>query len=292
VTTYLRYQNIKFRPTDEDLLGHVVRITDEYEGAGYPMTLRQLYYQLVAANLIRNKEESYDRIGRLVSNGRMAGLVSWTAIEDRGRNLMGLDTFRSPREAVKAARATYRRDLWEDQPMRPEVWVEKQALEGVVGAACNVERVDFFATRGYNSQSEAWRAGQRFAGRIQRGQRPVVLYLGDHDPSGIDMTRDVEERLETFCGMPVQVVRIALNMQQIDEVNPPPNPAKVTDSRAAGYIAKYGEHSWELDALTPDYLGRLITRSVDAFRDRKLWDAALAQEARDLDELDNIVEEL
>lgn len=290
--TLLKYADIKFRETDLALLGKAVKIVEQYEEAGYAMSLRQLYYQLVARGHIENSQQSYTKVGRLISDGRMAGLVSWTAIEDRGRNLMGLATQLSPKEAVKAARAEYRRDLWEDQPYRPEMWEEKQALEGVIGPVCDEERINFFSTRGYNSMSEAWRAGQRFARYIQRGQRPVVFYLGDHDPSGIDMTRDVEERLTLFCGVPVQVIRLALNMDQIREVNPPPNPAKMSDSRAADYVAKYGDESWELDALSPDYLGTLIRNAVGAFRDAKLWDAALAREAADLDELDNVVEGL
>ncbi len=290
--TFLRYADVKFNAADTELLGKAVAIVESYEGQGYTMSLRQLYYQLVARGHIPNSQPSYNKIGRLISDGRMAGLVSWTAIEDRGRNLMGLESQLSPKEAVKAARENYRRDLWEDQPCRPEVWVEKQALEGVVGAICNDERVDYYATRGYNSQSEAWRAGQRFSGMIQRGQRPLVLYLGDHDPSGIDMTRDVEERLATFCGGPVQVVRLALNMDQIRRINPPPNPAKMSDSRAADYVARYGDESWELDALSPEYLDLMIRDAVRVFRDRGLWDAALGREAEDLDALDNIVEGL
>lgn len=81
-------------------------------------------------------------------------------------------------------------------------------------------------------------------------ERRVILHLGDHDPSGIDMTRDISDRLELF-GADVEVKRIALNWDQIDEFTPPPNPAKLSDSRAGAYIAEYGDESWELDALEP-----------------------------------------
>jgi hypothetical protein len=291
-STYLKYRDINFSSARQALLDKVIPIIDGYEKAGYVMSLRQVYYQLVAKRIIPNNDAEYGKLGDLVSDGRMAGLISWTAIEDRGRNLMGLKTQISPKEAVKATRDDYRRDLWENQLCRPEFWVEKQALEGVIGSIANKHRVDYYATRGYNSQTMAWEAGQRFAARIQHGQRPVVLYLGDHDPSGIDMTRDVEERIELFCGAPVQVVRLALNMDQVRQVNPPPNPAKMTDSRTADYVTRYGEYSWELDALSPDYLDRIMSEAVDAFRDAKLWDAAVGREAKDIDELDNVVEGL
>jgi len=205
---------------------------------------------------------------------------------------MGLETLAGPADAVKKARADFRLDLWADQPCRPEVWVEKQALEGVVGSICNELRVDFFATKGYNSQSEQWRAGRRFADYIVKGQRPIVFHLGDHDPSGIDMTRDNYTRLSLFAGVPITVIRLALNMDQVEEINPPENPAKVSDPRAAAYIEEYGDSSWELDALDPRYIHRLIGNAVARFRDQERWNKRLAQEAEGLNELDTIIEEL
>lgn len=289
---YRCYVPKKFRPEALATIQVANEIIAEYEARGYPLTLRQLYYQFVARGRLPNTVESYTRLGDVVSQGRLAGLVSWTAIEDRTRQLRGIHTLRGPGEAVRQARDGYARDLWADQPWRPEVWVEKAALEGVVGGICSRLRVDFFACRGYNSQSEQWRAGQRFAGYVLKGQRPIVFHLGDHDPSGIDMTRDNRDRLSLFAGTPVHVVRLALNRDQIDRYNPPPNPAKLSDSRAADYVARHGESSWELDALDPDVIRRLIEEAVGQVRDEGRWSVALAQEAADKDELDELVEEL
>jgi hypothetical protein len=160
----------------------------------------------------------------------------WRAIEDCGRNLMGLNHFKNPKEAIKEVRENYRRDLWHDQHYVPEVWIEKQALEGVIGSICNELRVNFFSTKGYNSQSEQWRAGRRFASYYGKGQRPIVIHLGDHDPAGIDMTRDNRDRLSMFAGVDVQVIRLALNMEQIEQYNPPPNFAKEGDSKTPAYM--------------------------------------------------------
>jgi hypothetical protein len=289
---YVCYQEKRFNPEKLALLERASAILEEYEARGFRMTLRELYYQLVARDVIPNNTREYDRLGALLSDGRIAGLVSWTGLEDRRRNLMGLSYQRSVGGALRAAAEGYRRDLWEYQDWRPEVWVEKEALEGVVGTICNALRVDFFACCGYNSQSESWRAGRRMAGYIQKGQRPIVFHLGDHDPSGIDMTRDNQERLSLFAGVQIQVVRIALNMSQIEELRPPPNPAKVTDSRAEKYIEKYGTSSWELDALTPDYIHALIDRSVASVRDAAKWDEALRREAEDKRALQEMVEEM
>lgn len=99
-----------------------------------------------------------------------------------------------------------------------------------------------------------------------------MIYFGDHDPSGIDMTRDVLERLSLFSDItPIEVHRIALNMDQVEELNPPENPAKLTDSRASSYVAKFGDSSWELDAVEPAELARLVEAKVLEFRDEKQW---------------------
>lgn len=275
------YESIKFRADALAMIDQANSIIAEYEPAGYSLTLRQLYYQFVSRDLFPNSEASYNKLKSLVSKGRMAGLISWTAIEDRGRNLMGLRTYTHPNQALEAVQASYRRDLWADQHWRPEVWVEKQALEGVIGGICNKLRIDFFACKGYNSQSEQWRAGQRFSRYIQKGQRPIVFHLGDHDPSGLDMTRDNRERLTLFAGTPILVQRLGLNMDQIEELNPPPNPAKQTDARFESYREEFGDSSWELDALDPKYIERLIEKNVAMIRDDAQWDQSLLREVEE-----------
>lgn len=106
-----------------------------------------------------------------------------------------------------------------------------------------------------------------------------VLYLGDHDPSGIDMTRDVRERLEMFSRSSFDVKRLALNMDQVEMWNPPENPAKTTDSRYEAYLLEFGESSWELDAVDPATLGGLVIKAVASLRDDELYEAALEREA-------------
>jgi hypothetical protein len=290
--TFIQYVPKKFSDERLLLIARANEIVEEYESKGYTLTLRQLYYQHVARGLIENSDRSYDRLGSLINDARMAGLISWTAIEDRGRSLQGLATQPSPGAAMRAAARAYKRDLWETQPFRPEVWVEKAALEGVVGHICDELRVDFFACRGYNSQSEQWRAGRRFAGYVGKGQVPIVFHLGDHDPSGIDMTRDNRERLATFAGVDIQVVRLALNMDQIERLRPPPNPAKISDSRYADYQRTYGDHSWELDALDPAEIHRLIRDAIARVRNAALWEEALREEVEERQAMTDAAEEL
>jgi hypothetical protein len=132
--------------------------------------------------------------------------------------------------------------------------------------------VPYFSCRGYTSQSELWSAARRLSRYESAGQDTVVIHLGDHDPSGVDMTRDIQERLALF-GSTATVRRIALNMAQVEQYDPPPNPAKLTDSRATGYISAFGESSWELDALDPATLDRLIDDEIRSWRDEDRWAA-------------------
>ena len=115
--------------------------------------------------------------------------------------------------------------------------------------------------QGYLSQSTIWEASQRLIEREQQGQNSIILYLGDHDPSGIDMTRDIQSRLNLF-GSEAEVKRIALNLDQIEQYQPPPNPTKITDTRSDEYIRNYGGESWELDALDPKVITGLIRDNV------------------------------
>jgi hypothetical protein len=135
-----------------------------------------------------------------------------------------------------------------------------------------------------------WGAAQRLSYASKDGTRPcVIIHLGDHDPSGIDMTRDIKERMAMF-GANVRVDRIALNMDQIQRYSPPPNPAKIADTRAGAYIKNYGNESWELDALEPVELDRLIRKQIEIYLDRKLYDRAKKKEERERAEIYQMIQ--
>ena len=263
-------------------------ILGEYDAQGLVLTLRQLYYQFVARGLIQNKQTEYKRIGSVINDARLAGLVDWDMMEDRTRMLRSVTSWDNPSSIVEAVAKQYKEDLWRDQKYRPEVWIEKDALVGVIERACRELRVAHFACRGYASQSAQYEAGHRFRKYRKAGQKVVVFHLGDHDPSGIDMTRDNEERLSMFARNGVDVRRLALNMDQVEEHNPPPNPAKETDSRASGYIERFGGESWELDALEPTILDGLIRDNVNGLIERAKWDRASEAEAANREALQSV----
>lgn len=266
----IAYKDIAFRGASLDTIHLVNKVIEEYEGMGYDLTLRQLYYQLVARGYIENSDRSYKRVGELINNARLAGLVDWHSITDRTRNMQSRSHWNSPGQIIESAINQYFIDLRKDQPYYIEVWVEKEALVEVVGKACHELDVPYFACRGYVSQSEMWAAARRLAQEEgDRDTRSVILHLGDHDPSGVDMTRDIHDRLAMF-GANTEVRRIALTYDQVQAYNPPPNPAKLTDSRCKAYIERYGDESWELDALNPTVIHDLITEHVDKLTDFEL----------------------
>jgi hypothetical protein len=273
----IAYVPKKFSAASQKIIDQANQIIGAYRSQGYHLTLRQLYYQFVSRDLIPNNMKSYKRLGNIINDARLAGLIDWEAIEDRTRNLHELPAWESPQSIIDACANQFRMDLWRKQTSRVEVWIEKEALAGVFERVCDELRVPFFSCRGYTSQSEMWVAGQRLKRILRSKQKPIILHFGDHDPSGIDMTRDIIDRLQMFMGG-VKLERLALNMEQVEEYNPPPNPAKTTDSRYQSYIEVYGDESWELDALEPDVLACLVRDFVERVRDHALWDAAVEQE--------------
>jgi hypothetical protein len=278
------------------------QILSDYAAQGYDLSLRQLYYQFVARdafpadrtwtwtgskwvrdpNGTPNAEPNYKWLGDIVSDGRLAGLIDWDLIKDRGREMVQNPHWKDPADFLEVVAPQFRFDLWADQPSYVEVMVEKQALEGVLQPVCRQLDVPFTANKGYSSSSALYEASKRFLARAQEDKHLFVVYLGDHDPSGIDMSRDVEDRLNMFIntsmgfrsseGDLLQVKRVALNMDQIRKLRPPENPAKLTDSRANSYVRRFGRSSWELDAIEPRALAQLVTDAVTEIMDVPLFE--------------------
>lgn len=305
----IRYISKSFSAEHTRMIETARAICEEYAAQGLSLTLRQLYYQHVARGLIANRQSEYKRLGGILNDARMAGELDWDYLVDRTRNLVSQPKWDSPHSLVRAASEQYLTDLWRTQKQRVEVWIEKDAGIGVIETVCNDNSVPFFSCRGYTSVSEIWEAGQRIGGYLRNGERVTILHIGDHDPSGLDMTRDIDDRLRLFItrdwasdhyiphvgpltvgdiknsmreamGLegrtpPWYVKRIALNYDQVQEYQPPPNPAKTTDSRFEKYEEQTGlDESWELDALDPAVLQTLIQDEIDAVRDDERWDTA------------------
>lgn len=280
---FIKYETLNLRAATIELIEWAQATALDYRRRGYSLTIRQLYYQGVSRNRFPNNEKSYKNLINAVTKGRLMGMIDWALLEDRTRNAGGTAWFghTMPDPWRLAENSTYglTQDLWEGQENRVEIWVEKQALEQVASRAADQYRIPYLACKGYMSQSEMWEAGhRRLREYAAAGQHPVILHMGDHDPSGIDMTRDIEERLSLFAETPVEVRRLALNWDQIEQYNPPENPAKMSDSRSGDYVRRFGDSSWELDALTPELLVGILTSEIDKLIDRELYDQKDAEE--------------
>lgn len=275
----------RFSKDSLELIEKANTIIDEYTADGFVLTLRQLYYQMVARDILPNKVQSYKRLGSILNDARYAGFVDWAALEDRTRNLKGQSHWDDPAAIIRSAAYSFALDKWEGQSTRPEIWVEKEALAGVVERAARLNDLSFLSCRGYMSASEMYEAAQRIRRRRRNdGQETVIIYLGDHDPSGLDMSEgDIPKRFEIFLEKygqdPIEVNRVALNWDQIELYQPPPNPAKETDSRFAAYQEQFGDESWELDALDPNTLLAIIQAAIDGVKDADLF-----EEVRDREE--------
>lgn len=297
---YHCYKKHRFEDAASQVIDQVVDIIERYAEQGYDPTLRQLYYRFVAMDLFpedrkwvqipgtnrwkrdpngtTNAEPNYGWLGTIVNDGRLAGLIPWDCIVDRTRELCDISHWNDPASIVKSAVQSYRINTREDQENYIEVWVEKEALIQVLEKVCQELDVPYMACRGYVSQSTMWQASLRFIKAEEAGKTCHLLHLGDHDPSGMDMSRDIQDRLDMFDSC-VIVQRIALTMDQIDQYNPPPNPAKITDSRAGKYIQDYGDESWELDALEPQVIHNLIADEINARTDLEARASRIAEES-------------
>lgn len=272
----MRESYINWRPNAGtlDILVKAGDVIDEYAKMGYKLTLRQLYYQFVSRDWLQNTQKNYKRLGHIVNQGRLAGFIDWEAIEDPLREINALPHYAHPHDVIKHAARWWGQDLWVGQEYRCEVWIEKNALNGIFLPACQRWDVPVLVCRGYTSQSAMYEAGQRFKAMLEDDdpQVPRVFYFGDHDPSGLQMTEDINNRLAMFTGEPNIVERVALTREQIRKYKPPPNPAKDTDSRFKSYVAEHGTKCWELDALDPPVLVELVESAILSILDEGTFD--------------------
>lgn len=252
-------------------------VIDHWAALGYRLTLRQLYYQLVSRGAIGNTVREYKNLSVTMTNARMAGLIDWDHIEDRSRNALMPPHWDGASHILRDARDTFRVDRWAGQRRHVEIWCEKDALTSVLEPLAREYHVLLLPVRGYSSTTIAYEASLRF--QTARPKDPLVFYLGDHDPSGVDMTRDLEARLSEMAGDgAVELRRLALNYRQVMDNALPPNPTKTADSRTAAYTEAYGTECWELDALDPPTLVSAVREAVESELDRQLFESCVAQE--------------
>jgi len=286
-----QFRTIRFRGESRARIDQMIEIIEEYQGQGLTLTARQLYYQFVSRDYIPNTQRSYKNLTSLLADARYAGFVDWDAIEDRGREPTIWSEYTSISECVEKAVRNFRLPRWEGQPHYVELWVEKQALAGVLEPLAAEFHATLMVNKGYSSASAMYSAAQRFMERANQAEsnyydedkseaEPVLFYLGDHDPSGEDMVRDIGDRLKEFGVQRLEVRKLALTMDQVRQYRPPPNPAKTTDSRFTAYEAEHGNQSWEVDALPPNVLQQIIRTAFVGVVDAATMDTIKDREAK------------
>ncbi len=287
----------------ENVIQHIIDIVDEYEADGYVLTLRQLHYQLVSSNWIVNHDSAYKKLGNIVDDCKYAGVIDWDNIEDRGRKPYIPYYVRDVEHALNDTIEQYRIDRQLGQDVCTELWTEKDALSGILRRSTEKYHIQLVVNKGYTSSSAIYAAYKRCIKAIGKQRRFIILYFGDHDPSGLDMVRDIRERLTfmllngdyayNFEGMDMeywfQVIPIGLSMEQIRKYNLPPNPTKLTDSRAKKYIQKFGETCWEVDALKPQVLTSIVEANIVNLIDVPQYKSMLEVENKGITELKKIV---
>lgn len=335
-----------------ELLREIVSICEEYDKGGYTLTLRQLYYQLVSKDAIPNHDKVYKKLSSLKDEVVYSGVVDWDIFEDRGR-VPNIPYFEdSVKDALERTVDSFRLDRQANQPTHVEVWTEKDAISGILKRITRPFGITLVVNKGYSSSTAMYSAYERFVEKIERRTKVVILYFGDHDPSGLDMIRDIEDRIiymlingerlndsatiiDTWWQRTYKdiydvarmdgyedvrnlmndtykegteelfergkillylkekdlftVKQVGLTMEQINQYNPPPNPAKITDPRAKGYIDKFGQVSWEVDALKPAIMEDIVRNAISTTIDMDIYNDTLKFEAEEKDKIISMI---
>jgi len=245
------------------LLPHVLNVIKQYD---IRLTVRQVYYRLVAAGIIKNTRSSYNSLDKCLVRARLRGDIPFNVFEDRSRKFLAGDcNYEKPEdymarriETLKDSAWYYEVPYWLFQPEYIEVWLEKDALSSLFNQVCDRLCVVLAPCRGYPSLTFLYEAAQR----LRSVDKPItILYFGDLDPRGKDIQRYLTETLQNF-DVEAHVERVALTRQQVEVYNLPPAPTKKKDTMARQWIETQGDAVWELDALEPNLLMRLVEDSI------------------------------
>ena len=250
-----------------------------------PMTVRQLYYRLVSAGVIDKTEQEYNRVGRQLLKLRRERAVRYGDIADGARTTWRQTTYSGVQDAVDEWAAVYRRGLWNESPYHVQVWAEKDALTNILLTECRPLDVDLCVCRGYPSESYLWHEAASF---VQSEKAEYhILYVGDHDPSGVDIPRSIEDGIRRLIehegGDPdaLRFHRLAVNEQQIKDYGLITRPTKASDTRAKNFAGE----SVEVDAIPPRELRRIVREAVERYVDHDHLAAIKVAEASERDYL-------
>lgn len=253
-----------------------------------PATVRQVFYQAVVRGLVpKDEAKGYKLVQRRLVKLRESGEIPYGWITDNVRIVRGHSRYGGPEDYARVAAEFYRKDYWAESPVNVEVWLEKDALAGVLVPTVVEEcGLDLHVTRGYASVSYL----QSAADFIHTDGRPSYVYLlTDFDPSGLGIADTVKaELIRRSYPTEVYVECLAVNREQIDEWDLPTRPTKTTDSRASKFVRQHGTGSVELDAIPPATLRSLVRNSIEEHMDPEELRALKLAESQERDLLRSV----
>jgi len=236
-----------------ELLEQVQKIMGSYD---FALTLRQIYYQLVAKQIIPNEQRYYKKLSRICVAGRDEGILPEEGFADRLREVDKLSSWVDLNEFMETVRRSYHKDKWQNQDRYLEIWTEKDALRGVLSQVTYQYDVSLMVARGQLSRTAIYEASKRY--KIKSDKECYLYYCGDFDPSGLSIYESIKERLSDF-GVFINYERIALTQKQIEKYQLPSDPGKKTDPNYNKFVSLYGSDMVvELDSLPPDVLRDII----------------------------------
>ena len=271
---------MKTEYTKQWIIDNAINIVDRYEKG--ILTLRALHYQLVGLGMI-NDISHYKKVVNAMIDARWDNVISFDTFSDLDRTMVGETEYKETvlddeidigKQQISAWMNNYSKNRWENQPVYPEIFIEKKALQGVFQKVCDNNSIALGACKGYPSLTFLYEASLRFKEAYRLGKRCVIIYFGDYDPSGEDIPRSIKENFRKF-GIDVDFNLIALNKEQVLEWKLPPAPAKLTDTRTANWD---GLGQVELDALKPETLIELCEDAINDVFSEDIYDELLYQE--------------
>lgn len=264
----------------------ILEATREILSEYRPMTVRQIYYQLVSRQVIENNKSNYQAVSKALVDARKEEIIPWGWIEDRLRQPREVSMWNGLSDFSEAVKQSYRKNVWDTQSKYIEVWEEKDSLSGIFEDILEPYGITLNVGRGYDGWSSIRSAGMRYLSKDT-----TILYFGDFDPSGEDMVRSLEERLFSF-GCKPEIIKCALNWEDIETYHLPQNYTKPKDTRSKAFIEKYGNISVELDALPTTVLQTRLKKEIESRMDMDALNSIKIQEDNEIEQLVAVMQEI
>lgn len=284
------------------IVSSAIGIIEEFKAIDIILPLRQIWYKLVARHILSNTRSNYKYVSKILTEARIAGIIPYSSINDPER-LTSISYFEEKNYNAHIQRAfdftsrilnSFEYHIWENQPNYVEVWVEKNSLFDQFSEVTRKRNVSLVACKGFSSITNIHRGAERIKDEAssRNAENIIILHFGDHDPSGRDISRNIEDRLTNVFNLDVELNFIALTKEQIKLYDIPPDRTKKTDTRSKKFIEKYGDEAAELEALDPLVLRGMIDTVISDYYDKSIYQEIQEKEEEILEKIRTKSEEI